>query len=130
MKQPDDDVGLLPHLWHILPRRCFHVVKAQTAPQILWQPQRNPRRDESKHSYPNALPLQHDIRRQIRFARVRSHHIGSQHGHLALLCPAVIDLMACFHVMVTHRHSIIAHEIKNVGTEMPIVRVYHVIVVR
>ena len=108
----------------------LHIVKTESAPQLLWQPRRNGGRNHSQHSHLHPFALQYLIRRQIRFIGFCIYDICAQYGELALTHPAVVNGMSRLHVVITHVAQVVTQVVQHRSAYMLSLGIYIIIVIR
>ena len=128
MEQAHDQIGMLIgfDVGHPLACRLHHVVESQPAPQFFSKPTWDGGGQHADDRNAHAVPLYYCIRSQVRLSRLSVYDVGSQEGVVHCLFPSVVNMMACFHVVVAYGLGIIPHVVADPCRDIGLGRIYEI----
>ena len=121
VEESQNEVGMfhLFNIFHPLACRLDHLLKCQSFPQTLVQPQGDGGCEQAQYGNLHAVTHDDGVGEHVGTSCLGVNDIGTQHRTLHILNPFVIDGMSCFHIVVAEGLCVVVHVVdylcRNVG---------------
>ena len=131
MEKADDDIRFLILLkkFHPFAGVCYHVLKFQSAPEILREPVWNGRSNHSQNSHLHALAIQDKIRLNVWLACRSADDVGTQDWAVEFFYPFVVNRMTRFNIMISKYLRIILQVVYHIGSHVSCLSIYIIIII-
>ena len=118
MEKPYHHVGFVAQPWHIAVGNVLDGLEFHALPQVLRHPLRYAGGDHSEHCHAYAVAFDDGIGQEVGAAVVAAYGVCAEHGHPALPCPPVVDVVSGLDVVVSDGDGVVAHMVEHVGAEV------------
>ena len=131
MEKADDNIRflILLKIFHPFAGVCYHVLKFQSAPEILREPVRNGRSNHSQNCHLHAFAVQDEIRLNVWFACRSADDVGTQDWAVEFFYPFVVNRMTRFNIMIPKHLRIKLHVVYHIGSHVPSLSIYIIIII-
>ena len=131
MEEADDDIRFLIFLkiFHPFAGVCYHILKFQSAPEILREPVWNGRSEHSQDSHLHAFAVQDKVRLDIRLTCRSADDVGTQDWAVEFFYPFVVNRMTRLNIMISKYLRIILHVVYHIGSHVSCLCIYIIIII-
>ena len=131
MEETDHNIRvfLLLQLLHPVLGRSYHVLKAETAPEVFCQPVRDGRSNHAQDGNLHTLAVEDDIRFHVRSLGLGVDDIGTDHRTVEFLDPLVVNRMTGLNVVITKGLCVILQVVYHICCHVSFLRSDIIIIV-